>query len=75
MELEWATPEQYGKLWGVKPRQVQALCADGKISGAMRLGRVWLIPKDTPKPADGRTKVAREAKTLNRLAKTNAQQR
>lgn len=45
--------------WGVSPRRLQTLCAQGKIDGATRFGRAWMIPKDTPKPADGRTKAAR----------------
>lgn len=47
--------------WGISNRRVQALCADGKIAGSIRVGRDWMIPKDTPRPADGRTKAARSA--------------
>jgi len=60
MSLEWITPEVAAEKWGVKPRQVQALCAAGKIKGAVRVSRVWLIPKDAAKPIDGRTKAARK---------------
>jgi hypothetical protein len=42
---------------------VQVLCGDGKINGATRLGRDWMIPKGTPKPLDGRTKAAKQVKT------------
>lgn len=45
--------------WGVTPRRVQALCASGKIKGAVRLGRDWMIPKETPRPVDGRTKAGK----------------
>ena len=62
MVLEWITPEEAGKKWGIKVRRVQELCSKGKILGATRLGRVWLIPQNAPKPIDGRTK---EAKTKN----------
>jgi len=62
MDLEWITPEEAGGKWGIKARQVQALCADGKIKGAVRVSRVWLIPKNATKPLDGRTKVARKKK-------------
>ena len=62
MNLEWITPEVAAEKWGVKPRQVQALCAEGKIKGAIRVSRVWLIPKDAAKPIDGRTKAARKQK-------------
>jgi hypothetical protein len=62
MSLEWITPEEAAAKWGVKARHVQALCAEGKVEGAVRVSRVWLIPKDATKPVDGRTKAAREHK-------------
>jgi len=33
---------------------VQALCANGQITGVMKLRQAWLIPSGTPKPSDGR---------------------
>ena len=51
--------EEIATLWGVTPRRVQAMCANGKIKGAIQVGRSWLIPRNLPKPADGRTKAAR----------------
>jgi len=62
MEMEWLTPEEAGEKWGIKTRRVQTLCSDGKINGAVRKGRIWLIPINAPKPIDGRTKAARKAK-------------
>jgi len=54
------TPKQAGELWGITERRVQALCVSGRVQGAARLGgKVWLIPKDTSKPLDGRTKAAK----------------
>ena len=60
MDMEWLTPEEAGLRWGIKARRVQALCSNGTINNAARKGRIWLIPKDTPKPIDGRTKVAKQ---------------
>jgi hypothetical protein len=40
-------------------RRVKALCINGQIEGAIRLSKVWLIPKDVQKPVDGRTKNGR----------------
>lgn len=45
--------------WGVSSRRIQKMCLDGKIEGAVRFGRAWMIPKGTQKPADGRTKESR----------------
>ncbi len=52
--------EEAAKKWGVTPRRVQAMCLGGRIAGAMRIGRDWLIPKNMKKPVDGRTKAARD---------------
>jgi len=62
MELDWITPQQAAEQWGITDRRVQALCVNGQIKGAVRLGRGWLIPKNTPKPLDGRTKAAKLTK-------------
>ncbi len=45
--------------WGVSARRVQAMCAGGRIPGAVRFGRDWMIPKDARQPVDGRTKAGR----------------
>ena len=54
MDFNWITPQQAAENWGITERRVQALCANGQVEGVIRLKRGWLIPKDTPKPADGR---------------------
>jgi len=54
MNLDFITPAQASEKWGIKVRRVQALCANGQIDGAIQVSRVWLIPKNTPKPPDGR---------------------
>ena len=59
MELEWITPLQASEKWGITERQVQAMCKSGKIDGALRVSKVWLIPKDVQRPVDGRTKAAK----------------
>lgn len=38
------------------------MCTEGKISGAKKFGNSWVIPKDTEKPLDGRTKEAKESR-------------
>lgn len=62
MEFEWLSPSQVAEKWGVKERQVQLLCSQGKIEGVRRLGRSWLIPMDAEKPIDGRTLAAKQIK-------------
>ena len=62
MEIDWITPQQASERWGITERQIQSLCSKGKVDGVVRLGRSWLIPKDAPKPIDGRTKAAKQQK-------------
>lgn len=42
--------------WGISERRIRTLCSEGKIPGAYQQGRIWKIPIDALKPADGRYK-------------------
>lgn len=59
--MDYMTTKEAAKLWGIKPRRVQHFCESGKIE-AERLGHIWIIAKDTPRPIDGRTKTAKAQK-------------
>ena len=52
----YMTVKQAAEKWEISDRRVRILCAEGKVSGAIREGRRWMIPVDTRKPADGRFK-------------------
>ncbi|WP_409967178.1 Fic family protein [Bengtsoniella intestinalis] len=45
---------QAAQKWGITPRRVRILCAEGKIEGVTRQGKLYMIPETAPKPADGR---------------------
>ena len=57
------TVSEAAKLWNITPRRVQAMCENGQIEGAEKLGFMWTLPKTADKPVDGRTKHAKK-KTL-----------
>lgn len=59
--MEYLKIDEVAAAWGISSRRLQTLCADGKIDGAIRFGRAWMIPKSAQKPADGRTKASRQA--------------
>lgn len=40
--------------WGISTRRVQVLCKNGRIEGAAKLGREWVIPATAEKPGDDR---------------------
>ena len=48
------TVKQAAEKWGVTPRRVQSLCKDGKIKGAQRWERTWMIPAHAVLPSSAR---------------------
>ena len=57
--MDYMNIDEVAKKWEISPRRIQALCSAGKIEGAIRFGRAWMIPRETRKPIDGRTKESR----------------
>ena len=57
--MEYLKSAETAKNWGLSERSVQALCAEGKIAGATRFGRSWMIPADAVRPIDRRTRAGR----------------
>lgn len=55
--------KEAAKLWNISERRVSTLCNEGKIAGAKKQGRSWLIPIDVKKPADGRIKSGKYKKS------------
>lgn len=58
--MEYMTLKEASEKWGVTPRQINYLCAGGRIPGAVKMSTIWLIPKDAEMPIDGRTKQGKE---------------
>ena len=54
--MDYMTLKEAIEKWGVTPRRINYLCAAGRISGAIKMATIWLIPKDAQKPADKRYK-------------------
>ncbi len=50
----YKTANDLAEEWNVTVRQVQMLCASGKIEGVTKFGKSWAIPEDAKKPVDGR---------------------
>jgi hypothetical protein len=63
LEAELMTTMEAAELWGITARRVQILCNNGKVKGAIRMSRTWIIPRGTLKPLDGRTREAKNADT------------
>ncbi len=59
--MEYFNITETAERWGISSRRLQTLCANGKVEGATRLGKVWMIPKTAQKPLDGRTKAGKNS--------------
>ena len=53
---EIRTIKEVAELWNLSERRVAILCKEGRIPGAVKQGKSWLIPADARKPADNRMK-------------------
>lgn len=60
--MNYLDVREISKNWNIPERKVTALCRDGRIIGAKKSGKSWLIPDDAELPLDGRTKEAIEEK-------------
>ena len=57
--MDFLTTKQASELWGISQRRVAILCEEGRIDGAAKAGRTWLMPTDAKKPNDARVKSER----------------
>ena len=57
--MEYLTTVEMSKNWGITSRRIGVLCSEGRIEGAIKKGKTWLIPSDTVKPLDARFKKKR----------------
>ena len=56
MSMQFSTVREVAEKWKVSERRVTFLCRSGKIPGAVKQSKAWLIPQDTVLPPDGRTR-------------------
>lgn len=52
--MEYIKVSKAAEKWGISPRRVRLLCAEGKIDGVVRKGKLYMIPGNAKKPLDGR---------------------
>lgn len=60
--MDLMSAKQAAELWGISPRRVAVLCSEGRIPDAKMVGRSWVVPAHTEKPADARVKSWRYGK-------------
>lgn len=54
--FEYMSAKEAAEKWGITERRVQKLCEENRISGVVRFGHAWAIPKGAEKPVDLRKK-------------------
>lgn len=54
--MDYIKVSQAAEKWGLSTRRVRVLCAQGKIDGVIRRGKLYMIPTNAQKPADGQTR-------------------
>ena len=54
--MEHLTTAELSERWKITSRRIGILCADGRIEGAIKKGKTWFIPADSPKLPDKRFK-------------------
>ena len=56
--MEYLKVSQVAEKWGISSRWVRQLCAEGRIGGVVRRGKLYLIPSNALQPADNRMAAA-----------------
>ena len=62
--MEYLTTVEMSEKWNISSRRIGVLCTEGRIDGAIKKGKMWLIPSDAAKPLDARFKVNKESKSV-----------
>ena len=52
--MDYLSSAEIAKKWNVSQRRVAVFCKEGRVKGAVLIGRMWMIPKDAEKPIDPR---------------------
>lgn len=48
--MEYISTKEYAKATGLSERTIRNYCVQGKLEGAVLVGKTWSIPSDTPLP-------------------------
>jgi hypothetical protein len=54
--MEYYTTNEMTEKWNISARRIALLCEHGRILGAEKKGKTWLIPANAEKPSDKRKK-------------------
>ena len=52
--MDFLTTKEISEMWKISTRRISLLCSQGRVEGAVKKGKTWLIPKNAKKPEDPR---------------------
>lgn len=52
--MNFLTTVEMSEIWGISSRRISLLCSEGRVEGALKKGKTWLIPDNATKPEDPR---------------------
>lgn len=65
--MDYISVKEASKRWNISERSVRNYCAEGRVTGAVLLGKTWLIPSDSTKPIRKNKKSLMNQTLLDRL--------
>jgi len=54
LNMRYITVKEASEKWNISTRRVCVLCKNGRVPGAVKRSKVWMIPLDAKKPEDAR---------------------
>ena len=68
--MHYISVSDAAKKWNVSERSVRNYCAEGRVYGAVLVGKIWMIPEEAVKPMriSGGKKTEEKATALNVLS-------
>ena len=66
--MNYISAAEIAKKWGISERSVRNYCAEGRVEGAVLVGKTWTIPENAEKPGR-KKKVSDTPKTLLEILK------
>lgn len=52
--MKYLTSAEVAIKWGLSQRRVSLLCSEGRVDGAVKAGKTWIVPESANKPSDAR---------------------
>ncbi len=70
--MSYISVREISKKWNMSERSVRNYCAEGRVEGAILVGKTWTIPKDAKKP-ERKNKQCEAKRTLLNVLKAEKQ--